>query len=1371
MSRDLTAPQLALLEKKFGLEYHTTLAVYPIDETLADKGAFYWASSAVTVRGVPYEPLLLKDGTILSALTQSADRYDAQIRPSATLKNFLKQNAEKLQNAQAELGVWLKDLRSGLVEHKIVFRGSFSSINVRRELATLPILAEVYANTLGVETLGSLCNFGYREDDRCAYAGPELTCNRRYDDPDGCAGRWGVEKASKFGGIGAGTVSALTVAPQEYSVAKYQAISDGTDFYPQQTQLAFIGATITNNETTKVTEIDLSSVGASTVPTTYYNVKTDFGATGDGTTNDTTAVQNAINACQLAGGGTVFFPAGTYKVTGLTVAGNVRLQGVSDKTSIIYSVTNAAIIATSAVDYELPKFEDLRIRGSVTAGGNQIGLKIDDATYGLRCVVRNVWIEDCGDHGLFVKRAFSSLFENIFVTNCADYPFLYDGANMPTNVFTACYVGDVRTGAAVGFRVKSGSLILYSCNGINGGSGLSTSKWAVVGKKNGVDGDATNAGATLQLVDCNLESFGTHGVHLYHSSTISVLGNTTFAGGGGPSQKAIEFEHINDGSDYYAQYLRRGYIADTIDFSDGASAYLQSQPIHANGFAPIQLQGQGPLQGGSPNAKLTTYYNSVAAQADFLPRADGNVAVKAITGAFNFTQPGVRYVELKHTAAITSGNAKLPWPGWYARAQEPLIIKDASASGCTTYNVTLTSNGGGTINGQGSYVMDTTGMTLILMPDGSGDWRVIGKYLPAGVTGVPTRIYNVVTDFAAAGNGVANDTTALQSAINAASTAGGGTVYLPRGTYNVTNLRLKSRVVLEGAGMGGTVIQGTDSTKSVLEANGTTCNFAQIRNLTVLGSGTGSNNHGIYTTSVTDEVYMFRMEHVEVKDCGGKGIFFDAMFSLSFNDVFVSNCGDNLFDLKGGNTIALYNCYADDVAANKTGYRIHRGQVTMVNCNGIDSLGSGTSWAIFGDKTSEDGVDAYVDAILMGCNAEEFKLYGVRCKEGSRAEYYATFFTASSSGSAHVAILHDYTGDNPGVLASSCRFNTNGGTWANSLPIHSGNDMPVLCLGHNNQTQYYYDGGASAQTLLGVDITSLGGSRYVSLGKGAMNEIAFPTDNSGDIGPNESYRPRDVNAGRYVRAGGYVISGDGFISQNWSNSPSAATLWIFRRHRGTSGSPTAVQSGDTLGYIEFDGQYDTTDGHRNAGAYITVATTQNFSSTAAGTKVEITAAPNNSTNGFAEGVRLAPTTNAFEPIANNGLDLGSASYNWQDLYVGRMMRAGGSAPTSSTGTGAGTGPTLVVDGNSISGAIVLTTGTSPATNAKIWDITVPAAFANYPVPMLTAGNAVAATAIAEGRIFVDDSLMTSTKWTVKSSASVALAASTEYIFYYHVIGF
>lgn len=45
-----------------------------------------------------------------------------------------------------------------------------------------------------------------------------------------------------------------------------------------------------------------------------YNVR-DYGAAGNGTTDDFTAIQDTINAAQTAGGGTIFFPKGTYIVS------------------------------------------------------------------------------------------------------------------------------------------------------------------------------------------------------------------------------------------------------------------------------------------------------------------------------------------------------------------------------------------------------------------------------------------------------------------------------------------------------------------------------------------------------------------------------------------------------------------------------------------------------------------------------------------------------------------------------------------------------------------------------------------------------------------------------------------------------------------------------------------------------------------------------------------------------------------------------------------------------------------------------------------------------------------------------------------------
>lgn len=79
-----------------------------------------------------------------------------------------------------------------------------------------------------------------------------------------------------------------------------------------------------------------------------FNVKL-YGAKGDGVTDDTAAIQAAINAAVAAGGGVVFFPLGTYVLSSaLSVTGdNIILKGAGWG-SVLQPTTNANtdIIAT-----------------------------------------------------------------------------------------------------------------------------------------------------------------------------------------------------------------------------------------------------------------------------------------------------------------------------------------------------------------------------------------------------------------------------------------------------------------------------------------------------------------------------------------------------------------------------------------------------------------------------------------------------------------------------------------------------------------------------------------------------------------------------------------------------------------------------------------------------------------------------------------------------------------------------------------------------------------------------------------------------------------------------------------------------------------
>ena len=113
------------------------------------------------------------------------------------------------------------------------------------------------------------------------------------------------------------------------------------------------------------TQAELDAVAAQSGNLPLFNVK-DYGAKGDGETDDAKAIQEAIDAANTAGGGVVLVPAGIYIVgTTLVIENNITVAGQGEA-SVIKLKDGANVDVLTTARYG---------KGDVTAGARDFLLR------------------------------------------------------------------------------------------------------------------------------------------------------------------------------------------------------------------------------------------------------------------------------------------------------------------------------------------------------------------------------------------------------------------------------------------------------------------------------------------------------------------------------------------------------------------------------------------------------------------------------------------------------------------------------------------------------------------------------------------------------------------------------------------------------------------------------------------------------------------------------------------------------------------------------------------------------------------------------------------------------------------------------------
>jgi parallel beta-helix repeat protein len=128
---------------------------------------------------------------------------------------------------------------------------------------------------------------------------------------------------------------------------------------------------------------------------------TDFGAVGDGTTDDTAAIQAAINAVNVAGGGTVLFPdpSPAYRITApINFFSFITLQGQSKSTRIFRDFVNGfALVGIQKSQVIIDSLYIYSTTPSVTTPSGGIGFQ--EGAYN---VVTNVDVVGMRQYGIWM---------------------------------------------------------------------------------------------------------------------------------------------------------------------------------------------------------------------------------------------------------------------------------------------------------------------------------------------------------------------------------------------------------------------------------------------------------------------------------------------------------------------------------------------------------------------------------------------------------------------------------------------------------------------------------------------------------------------------------------------------------------------------------------------------------------------------------------------------------------------------------------------------------------------------------------------------------------------------------------------------------
>jgi hypothetical protein len=312
-----------------------------------------------------------------------------------------------------------------------------------------------------------------------------------------------------------------------------------------------------------------------------------------------------------------------------------------------------------------------------------------------------------------------------------------------------------------------------------------------------------------------------------------------------------------------------------------------------------------------------------------------------------------------------------------------------------------------------------------------------------------------VKDFGAIGNGVANDTSAIQAALTAASGASWA-LYFPSGTYIITAALTGGRnITIYGDGWRSVikVASGTNPTHIIKFGDETTTTSIEVRDIELDGNKSGNPTGGDGLVVVRG--FKANLFNVRVIDCVGDGIQYEATGSCFENYLYgISSYRNDGFGIRmSGAGVTDTHIIGGDIGFNALGGVVLASSCSVNNstiwgAGQSDSIGiltAGVSFQIVGNRIEGHGRQAiYVPTANDYAYISGNKIYANSFTEANNG-LYDGIYVETGAGFGTITGNKVYSAVSS-AEAYSMRYAINFAGAHNQWTI-AGNDLPLLVAG------------------------------------------------------------------------------------------------------------------------------------------------------------------------------------------------------------------------------------------------------------------------------------------------------------------------------------